>query len=120
MLGNLQKQPSRTVGPTLNVSFETLGNCTNLSSLSHVSRHYFGRCSSERAKLVPLSYSSGRSTCYCDRLYDFSVTILRCYKNVYVNSFFFNTARPWNSLPAECFPLICNVNSFKSRVNGHC
>ena len=120
MLGNLQKQPSRTVGPTLNVSFKTLGNCTNLSSLSHVSRHYFGRCSSERAKLVPLSYSSGRSTCYCDRLYDFSVTILRCYKNVYVNSFFFNTARPCNSLPAECFPLICNVNSFKSRVNGHC
>ena len=29
----------------------------------------------------------------------------RYYKDVYVNSFFPRTARPWNSLPAECFPL---------------
>ena len=35
----------------------------------------FGRCSSELAQLVQLSYSQGRSACYSDRLHDFSVTI---------------------------------------------
>ena len=51
-------------------------------------------------QLLPLSYSQGRSTGY----YDSSVTIPRCYKDVYVNSFFPCTARLWNSLPIECFP----------------
>ena len=62
-------------------------------------RYYFGRCSSELAQLDPLPYSRGRSTRYSDRLHDFSVTIPRCYKHVYVNSFFPHTARLWNYLP---------------------
>ena len=53
------------------------------------------------------------------RLHDFSVTIPRCYKNVFLNSFFLHTARPWNSLPIGCFPLIYDLNGFKSRVNRH-
>ena len=56
-------------------------------------RYYFGRCSSELAQLVPLPYSQGRSTCYSDRLHDFSVTIPRCYKDAYVNSFLLCTGR---------------------------
>ena len=60
-------------------------------SLSY--RYYFGRCSSELAQLVPRPYSRGRSTRYSDRLDDFSVTIPRCDKDVYVNSFFPGTAR---------------------------
>ena len=56
---------------------------------------------------------------YSDRLLEFSVTILRCYKNVYVNSFFPRTARPWNSLSKECFPLVYDLNGFKSRINKH-
>ena len=35
----------------------------------------------------------------------FSVTIPRCYKDIYVNSFFPGIARLWNFLPLECFPL---------------
>ena len=31
--------------------------------------------------------TNGRPTCYSDRLHDFSVTIPRCYKNLYVSSF---------------------------------
>ena len=50
--------------------------------------YYNGRCSSELSQLVPFPCSWGRSTCYFDRLHCFSVTILRCHKNVYVNSFF--------------------------------
>ena len=74
-------------------------------TLSVFYRYYFGRCSSELAELIPLLFSRGRSTRYCDRLHDFTVAILRCYNEVYVNSFFPHTAGLWNSLPIECFPL---------------
>ena len=40
----------------------------------------------------------------------------RCYKDVYVNSFFPCTARLWNSLPTECFPLTYDLIGFKSRI----
>ena len=80
---------------------------------------YFGRCSSELAQPVPLPFSQRRSTRYSDRLHDFSVTIPRCYKDVYVNSFFSGMAKLWNSLPIECFPLIYDLSGFKSRINRH-
>ena len=47
----------------------------------------------------------------------FSVTIPRCYKDVYVSSSFF--VRFWNSLTIECFPLTYDLNDFKSRINRH-
>ena len=56
----------------------------NGASLSLFYRYYFGRCTSKLAKLaklVPLPYSGGKFTCCSDRLHDFSVTILRCYKD---------------------------------------
>ena len=90
-----------------------------MASLSLFYRYYFGRCSSELAQLVPLPFSRGRSTRYYDRLDDFSVTIPRCYKDVYVNIFFSRTARLWNSLPIECFPLTYDLSDFKSRINKH-
>ena len=78
-----------------------------------------GRCSSELAQLVPFPFSRGRSTRYFDRLHDFSVIIPRCYKDDYVNSVLPRTARIWNSLPIECFPLTYKLNGFKSRINRH-
>ena len=95
LLGKLQKWICRTVGPSLAASLEPL------------------------AQLFALPFSSGRSTHYSDRLLDFSVTICRCYKNVYANSSFPRTARLWDSLPIECFPLTFNLNGLKSRVNRH-
>ena len=80
-------------------------------------RYYLSRCSSELAQLVSFPYSRGRSARYSDRLYDFSATIPRCYKDVYVNSFFPCMARLWNSLPIGCFPLAYDLNDFKSRIN---
>ena len=119
LLDKLQKWICRTVGPSLAASLEPLAHCPNVASLSLFYRYYFGRCSSELAQLVPLPYSPGRSTHYSDRLHDFSVTIPRCYKDVYVNSFFPRTARLWNSLPIECFPLTYDLSSFKSRINRY-
>ena len=117
LLVKLQKWISRTVGPSVATSLEPLAHCRNVAILSLFYRYYFGEYSSELAQLVPLPYSRGRSTCYSARLHDFSVTIPRCCKNVYVNSFFCRTARLWNSLPIECFPLTYDLNGFKSRMN---
>ena len=113
----LQKQICRTVGPSQAASLEPLVHCPNVASLSLFYRYYFGRCSSELPQLVSFPFSWGKSTCYSDRLHDFSVTIPRCCKDVYVNSFFPRTARLWNSLPLECFTLTYNLNGFKSRIN---
>ena len=87
-LDKIQKEICRTVGSSLATSVKPLAHCRNVTSLSLFYRYYFGRCSSELAQLVPLPFSRGRSTHYSDRLHDFSVTIPRCYKDVYINSFF--------------------------------
>ena len=92
ILDKLQKLICRIVGPSLAASLEPLAHHQNVASLSLFYRYYFGRCSSELAQLVPLPLSQGRPTHYSDRLHDFSVTIPRCYKDVYVNSFFPCTA----------------------------
>ena len=105
LLDKLQKRICRTVGISLAASLEPLAHRQKVSSLSLFYRYYFGRCSSELAQLVSLPYSRARSTCYSDRLHDFSVTIPRCSKDVYVDSFFPLTARHWNSLLVECFRL---------------
>ena len=108
LLDKLQKQICRTVGPSLGASLEAY--CQNKASLSlfYLSlfyRCYFSRCSSELVELVQLPYSQGRSTRFSDRFHDFSVTIPRYCKDVYVNSFFLCTANLWNSLLIESFPL---------------
>ena len=119
LLDKLQKQICRIVGPSLTASLEPLAHRRNVASLSLFYRYYFGGCSSELAQLVPLPFSRRRSACYSDRLHDFSVTIPRCCKDVYVNSFFPCTAKPWNSLPVECFLLTYDLSGFKSRINRH-
>ena len=93
LLDKLQKPIWGTVGPSLAASLEPLVHRRNVASLSLFYRYYFGKCSSELAQLIPLPFSRGSSTRYPDRLHDFSVTIPRCYKDVYVNSFFPRAAR---------------------------
>ena len=105
LLDKLQKWICRTVGPSLAASLESLAHRQNIASLSLFYRYYFGRGSPELAPLVLLPCSRGIPTCCSDGLHDFSVTIPRCYKDVCVNSSFPRTARLWNSLPIEYFPL---------------
>ena len=88
LLDKLQKRICKIIGPSLAASPEPLAHRRNVASLSLFYRHYFGRCYSELAQLVPLPFSRWRSARYSDRLHDFSVTIPRYYKDVYVNSFF--------------------------------
>ena len=119
LLGKLQKRICRIVGPSLAASLEPLAYRRNVASLSLFYRYYFGRCSSELPQLVPRPFSRGRSTRYSDRFHDFSVTNPRCYKDVYVISFFPRSAKLWNSLHIECFPLTYDLSGFKSRINRH-
>ena len=106
LLDELQKQIRRTVSPSLAASLEPLVYCWIVASLIIFCRYYFGRCLPELAELVPVPYSQWRSTCYSDKLHDFFVTIPRCYKTVYANSFFPRIARLWNALPIfSAFPL---------------
>ena len=96
----------------------TLGSFPKCSQLKYfLYIYYFVRYSSELSQFVPLLYSQGRCTHYSDSLHDFSVRISRCYKDVYINSFFLRIARLWNSLPIEFFPLSYDWNGFKSRIN---
>ena len=81
------------VSASLAASIEPLDHCRIVASWSLFYRYYFGRCPSEMAQMVPLLFSRGTTTHYSDRLHDFSVTIPRCYEDVYVNSFFPRTAR---------------------------
>ena len=97
-----------------NPSFENRG----LGGPSY-GRYYFGRYSSELAQLVSLPSPRGTSTRYSDRLCDFSVNIPRWSKDIYVNRSFPCTARLWNSLPIECFPLNYDLSGLKSRINRH-
>ena len=119
MIDKLQKRAYRTVGPTFAASLEALGPRKNVAGLRLFYRYCYGRFSSELTEQVPILCSRGRSARYSESLHEFSVTIPRCYKDVYINSFFPRTARLWNSLPAECFPLTNDLNSFKSVVNRH-
>ena len=119
LLDKLQKPTCRIISHSLAASLEPLAHHRNVASLCLFYRYYFGRCSSELAQLVPLPFSRGRSIYYSERLHDFSVTIPRCYKDVHVNSFFPRTAKLWNSLPIECFPLTYDLSGFNSRINRH-
>ena len=123
LFDKLQKRIYRTVGPSLATTIEPLIDHQNVASLNNF-WYYFGRCSSELAQLVPPPFSGEGSSRYSDRLYYFSVTIPRCYKDFYANSFFPCTARLWNSLSRifcliECFPLTYDLNGFKFGINGH-
>ena len=108
LLDKLQKWICSTVGRSLAISLEPLAHHQNVASLSLFYRHYFGKWTPEPAKLVPLPYSRVRST-RSDGLHDFSATIPRCYKDINVNSFFSCTAKLWNSLPIDCFPLTLQI-----------
>ena len=114
LLDKLQKRIWRTVRPSLAASLEPLAHRWNVASLSLLYRYYFGRCSSELAHFIFL-------------VGDLLIILIDCMiflspfldVSVYVNSFFPCTATLWNYLSIEWFPLTCNLNGFKSRINRY-
>ena len=92
LLDKLQKQICRTVGPSLSASLVPLAYRQNVANLSLFYRYSLSIYLSALVQLVPLPYFRGRSTRYSNKLHHFSVSIPRCYYDVYVNSFFPHTA----------------------------
>ena len=60
---------------------------------TYCSLYIVGRCSCKLVQLITIRSSRGNPTRCSNRLYDFSVTVPKCYKDVYVNCFFPRTAR---------------------------
>ena len=119
LIDKLQKRVCRTVGPSLAASLEPWAHRRNIAILGLFCWYYFGRYSSDLVELVPFPYSRGRPTPYSDRLHCFSITIPRCYTDVYLNSFFPRTGKLQNFLPVECFPLNYDLIGLKCRTNRH-
>ena len=92
LLDKLQKWTCMTVSPSLAAFLEPLAHCQNVARLSLFYSYYFDRCSSELTQVVQLPYSWGRFIRYSDRLHDFSFTVVKCYKDIYVNVFYPCTA----------------------------
>ena len=67
-----QKLVCRTVGPSTAAFSDPLAHCWNKTNVSRLYMYYFGENSSKLVELVP---------------FHFSVTITRCYKDVFVNNF---------------------------------
>ena len=110
LLDKLQKQIHKTVGPSLAASLEPLAHCWNVASVEMWPVFSIG------TTLVYVLHNwlnwshflflkGGLLVILIDCMHDFSVTIPRCYQDVYVNSFFPRTARFWNSLLIDCFSL---------------
>ena len=94
---NVRQATKTYIGHLLTASLEPLAYCRIVATLSLFYRVYFTKCLYELAEQVPLSYCRGRSTLYCNRLHNFSVAILKCYKDIYVNNIFPPTVGHWNS-----------------------
>ena len=90
-------------------------HCWNLARLSLFCRYYLWKM----FIWIGSTHSIFTSTRYSDSLHDFSVTIARCYKDVFVNSFFPDTYRLLISLPIECFPWTSDLNGLKSGIDRH-
>ena len=119
LLDKLQKQICRTFGPSLATSLEPLAHCRNMASLNLFHKYYFSRCSSELAELLHFLFLEVLLlVILLDCMIFLSYSPI-CYKDVYVNSFFPRTARLWNSLPIEFFPLTYDLNRFNSKISRY-
>ena len=116
-LGWLQNCICRNVGHSIAASLEHLVHHQNVASLSLFYRYYFVHLN--WLNWFHFLIHKGGLFVFSDRLQDFSATIHRFYKGVYINSFYPCIDRPWNSLPIECFPLTYDLNCLKYRINRH-
>ena len=113
LLDKLQKWICRTVGPLPAASLEPLDHHWNITSISTTLVDVLLKWLKQFHFLILVG---GLIIILID-------CIIFCYysqvlNDVYVNSFFQQADRLWNSLPIECFPLIYDLNGFQSTINS--
>ena len=119
LLDKRQKQICRNFGPSLAAFLKHLAFRQSVASVSLFYRYYFGGCSAELAPLVPLPLSRGKSTPYSDRLHDFRSPFLDVTRISVSTVSFLSQLDSAIICLLERFPLIYDLNSFKTRINRH-
>ena len=99
--------------------FEPLAHCQNVASSSLFYRYYFGRCSSELAQLLPLSYSQG---CLLVIKIDCIIflSVILDVTRMFMSVVSFLTQLGSGILSIECFSLnYIYLNDFMSGIKRH-
>ena len=96
----------------------TLGSLSKFSQLSLFCRYYFGRYSSEQTQLVPLPYSRAMSIIILIDYMIFLSPFLDVTRMSMLTAFFLAQLN-YRIVYRERFPLTCDLNGFKSRINRH-
>ena len=76
-------------------------------------KHYYAKCSSELAYLVPPKCVAVVSTRFSEQMHRHTVNSPICRTKFYQSSFFPHTAPLWNSLNNKCFPPDSDLTAFK-------
>ena len=119
ILDKLQKWICKTVSPSLAASLEPLAHRANEANLSLFYRYHLRGCSSGLVQLVPLLIFEGDLIVIMIDCMIFLSPFLDVLRMIMSTFFFPCRATLWNPLPIECFSLIYDLNSFKSRISGH-
>ena len=119
ILDKLQKRVCSTVCLSFTAFLETLSWRRNVGSLSPFCRYNFGRSLSKFPELVSLLILEAGPLVISVGWIILFVSICRCFKDTYVNSFFPRGDRPSNYLHVEHFPLTNGLSGLKSRINGY-
>ena len=110
LLDKLQKRLYWTFGPSLAASLEPLAHRRNVASLSLFYGYYYGRCSYWFNWYHVLFLEGVLLVILIGSLIFLSPFLDVTRMSIHVNSFFPRTAKHWNSLPIECFPLTYDLN----------
>ena len=118
ILDHIQRKAVRLIDDApLTSKLASLSHRRAVSSLSLFYRYYHGLCSDELASITPRPRSFTRCTRGSDYTNPYLVAVPRCRTEQHKNSFFFRTAKLWNSLPTEVFPVCVSLTAFKRAVN---
>lgn len=87
----------------------------SVTSLSHFYKYFNGTCSHVLSYLLVTDLSSMLHW----QLYLFILPLNLLYRKFYARSFFTLNSRWWKSLPASCFSVKLDLQSFKSDANPY-
>ena len=113
------KYNSLLIWPNLCSNLQSLSHRRNVASLSLFYNNFHGHCSNDLKELTPSLKTFSRTTRLSSAAHSLTIQIPNFHKTFYSSSFFPRTARLWNSLPSDCFPLDYDLQSFKSNVNQY-